>query len=162
MSAKILISACLLGRPVRYDGKGKPLDHPAIARWKAQGRLVGFCPEQAGGLPTPRPPAEIEGGLSGEDVLSGRGRVIEVTGGDVTAAFIAGAEQAVAYAKAQGCPFALLIDGSLSCGSGFLYDGRFSGGTHAGEGVTAALLRRAGVAVFSDREIAQLEALLPQ
>ena len=66
MPPKILISACLLGRPVRYDGKGKPLHHPAIARWQAEGRIVGYCPEQAGGLPTPRPPAEIEGGMGGD------------------------------------------------------------------------------------------------
>ncbi|MBR0556765.1 DUF523 domain-containing protein [Ciceribacter sp. L1K23] len=156
MPANILISACLLGRPVRYDGKGKPLSHPAIERWSAEGRLVGFCPEQAGGLPTPRPPAEIENGMTGEDVLSGRARVIEITGGDVTAQFIAGGKKAVAYALERDCRYALLIDGSPSCGSGFIYDGSFSGGRHEGNGVTAALLRRAGIAVFSDREIDRL------
>ncbi len=105
MTGKILISACLLGRPVRYDGKGKPLHHPAVNRWKEEGRLVAFCPEQAGGLPTPRPPAEVEQGMTGEDVLAGRARVLEITGGDVTAEFIAGAEQAVAFAKAHDCAF---------------------------------------------------------
>ena len=158
---KILVSACLLGRPVRYDGKGKPLGHPALARWQADGMVVGFCPEQAGGLPTPRPPAEIEAGMTGEDVLAGRARVLEVTGGDVTAEFIEGGEKAVAFARENGCTHALLIDGSPSCGSGFLYDGSFSGIRHPGEGVTAALLRRAGIAVFSDREIETLEAGLP-
>ncbi|HLP67130.1 MAG TPA: DUF523 domain-containing protein [Rhizobium sp.] len=154
--SNILISACLLGRPVRYDGKGKPLVHPAIDRWKAEGRLVAFCPEQAGGLPTPRPPAEIEGGASGEDVIEGRARVIEKTGRDVSQAFVDGGEKAVDFARASGCAYALLIDGSPSCGSGFIYDGSFSGVRHPGLGVTAALLRRAGIAVFSDREIEAL------
>ncbi|MCM2476837.1 DUF523 domain-containing protein [Rhizobium sp. CG5] len=160
MTAKILISACLLGRPVRYDGRGKPLHHPAIDRWQAEGRLVGFCPEQAGGLPTPRPPAEIEGGLTGADVLAGRARVMEVTGGDVTAEFIDGGRKAVAFARSNGCSHALLIDGSPSCGSGFIYDGSFSGSRHPGFGVTAALLQAAGIPVYSDRAIEQLVAIL--
>ncbi|NML74604.1 DUF523 domain-containing protein [Rhizobium sp. S-51] len=160
MSHRILISACLLGRPVRYDGKGKPLHHPAIERWKAEGRLVAFCPEQAGGLPTPRPPAEIEQAMDADDVLAGRARVIENTGADVTAAFVEGGRKAVEFARANGCTFALLIDGSPSCGSGFIYDGSFSGKRHPGEGVTTALLRQAGIEVFSDREVEDLESRL--
>ncbi|MBC2773010.1 DUF523 domain-containing protein [Rhizobium sp. AQ_MP] len=158
MPPKILISACLLGRPVRYDGKGKLLADPLIERWKAEGCLVGYCPEQAGGLPTPRPPAEIEGGMNGEDVLAGRARVLEVTGGDVTEAFVEGGKKAVAFAREQGCDVALLIDGSPSCGSSFIYDGSFSGARHPGLGVTAALMRQAGIEVFSDRELDQLAA----
>lgn len=153
---KILISACLLGRPVRYDGKGKPLHDPLIECWKDEGRLVGFCPEQAGGLPTPRPPAEIENGMNGEDVLAGRARVLELTGGDVTNAFVEGGKKAVAFAELHNCRLALLIDGSPSCGSGFIYDGSFSGTRHPGFGVTAALLRQAGIEVFSDRELDRL------
>lgn len=160
--SNILVSACLLGRPVRYDGKGKPLAHPAIDRWRAEGRLVAFCPEQAGGLPTPRPPAEIEGGASGEDVIEGRARVIEKTGRDVSNAFVEGGRKAVEFARANGCAYALLIDGSPSCGSGFIYDGSFSGVRHPGLGVTAALLRRAGIAVFSDREIEALVARIAE
>ncbi|MCA1970579.1 MAG: DUF523 domain-containing protein [Rhizobium sp.] len=160
IAPKILISACLLGRPVRYDGTAKPLSHPAIARWQAEGRLVGFCPEQAGGLPTPRPPAEIEDGLCGEDVIEGRARVVESTGRDVSAAFVEGGRNAVEFARANGCAFALLIDGSPSCGSGFIYDGSFSAVRHPGHGVTAALMRRAGIAVYSNREIDALVAHL--
>jgi uncharacterized protein YbbK (DUF523 family) len=158
MPAKILISACLLGRPVRYDGRGKPLHDPIIERWKAEDRLIGFCPEQAGGLPTPRPPAEIEGGMNGKDVLAGRARVLEVTGRDATDEFVEGARKAVAFAHEQDCRFALLIDGSPSCGSGFIYDGSFSGARHPGFGVTAALMRNAGIEVFSDRELDRLAA----
>lgn len=156
---KILISACLLGQPVRYDGKGKPLVHPAIDRWRDEGRLVAICPELAGGMSAPRPPAEIEKGASGLDVLEGRARVLEVSGGDVTAEFIAGAEKALALAEANGCTHALLIDGSPSCGSIAIYDGSFSGIKHAGNGVTAALLERAGIAVFSPADIDQLDTL---
>ncbi|CUX20644.1 conserved hypothetical protein [Agrobacterium sp. NCPPB 925] len=158
---KILISACLLGQPVRYDGKGKPLSHPAIDRWRSEGRLVTICPEMAGGMPVPRPPAEIENGASGLDVLEGRARVLELTGGDVTAEFIAGAEKALAFARANGCTHALLIDGSPSCGSVAIYDGSFSGIKHAGNGVTAALLEKAGIAVFSPADIDRLDALTP-
>ncbi|MES5097259.1 DUF523 domain-containing protein [Agrobacterium sp. BA1120] len=158
--SKILISACLLGHAVRYDGKGKPLSHPAIDRWRQEGRLVTICPEMAGGMPVPRPPAEIENGASGLDVLEGRARVLEITGGDVTAQFIAGAEKALAFAKDNGCNYALLIDGSPSCGSVAVYDGSFSGRKHAGNGVTAALFQQAGIAVFSDRDIEALVAAI--
>jgi uncharacterized protein YbbK (DUF523 family) len=156
MPAKILISACLLGHAVRYDGKGKPLAHPAIEGWRKEGRLVTICPELMGGMSVPRPPAEIEAGMTGEDVLAGRARVIEITGGDVTAEFVEGAKRALALAKAQGCTHALLIDGSPSCGSIVIYDGAFQGRKHAGNGVTAALLKASGIAVFSDADIDRL------
>ncbi len=159
---KILISACLLGHAVRYDGKGKPLSHPAIKRWKEEGRLVTICPEMAGGMAVPRPPAEIENGASGLDVLEGRARVIEITGGDVTAQFVAGAKRALAFARDNGCGYALLIDGSPSCGSVAVYDGSFSSRKHAGNGVTAALLAQAGIVVFSNRQIDALVAAVEQ
>lgn len=110
-------------------------------------------------MPVPRPPAEIENGASGVDVLEGRARVLEVSGGDVTAQFIAGAERALAFARANGCTYALLIDGSPSCGSVAIYDGSFSGVKHAGNGVTAALFEKAGIAVFSPADIDRLDAL---
>ncbi|TWF57266.1 DUF523 domain-containing protein [Neorhizobium alkalisoli] len=160
MTPKILISACLLGHAVRYDGSGKPLRHPAIDRWREEGRLVTICPELAGGMSVPRPPAEIENGMTGADVLAGRARVMEVTGGDVTAEFIAGARAALAFAQGHGCTHALLIDGSPSCGSGFIYDGAFSGRKHAGNGVTAALFENAGIAVFSHTQVDALDALI--
>ena len=156
MTGKILISACLAGLPVRYNGSAKPLFHDAVERWRAEGRLVTLCPELSGGFQVPRPPAEIENGLGGEDVLDGRARVLEVSGGDVSAAYIAGARIALDVARENGCRHALLIDGSPSCGSGFVYDGTFSGIRHAGQGVTAALLRRGGIAVYSDREVDRL------
>ncbi|RUM26130.1 DUF523 domain-containing protein [Rhizobium vallis] len=156
MQNRILVSACLMGQPVRYDGRAKPLLHPAIERWQAEGRLVTICPEMSAGMKVPRPPAEIGNGATGEDVLAGKADVVELTGGDVTAQFLLAAENAVALARKTGCRYALLIDGSPSCGSGFIYDGTFAGRRQAGNGVTAAALKAAGVDVFSDREIEQL------
>ncbi|WP_349437562.1 DUF523 domain-containing protein [Pararhizobium sp. A13] len=153
MTAKILVSACLMGHAVRYDGQAKPLVHPALDRWCAEGRLVTICPEMSAGMPVPRLPAEIEPGKTADEVLSSGARVLESNGGDVTAAFRQAAENALALALETGCAYALLIDGSPSCGSSFVYDGSFSGDRQPGEGVTAALLRKNGIQVFSGRDI---------
>ncbi|OQP85926.1 purine-nucleoside phosphorylase [Rhizobium rhizosphaerae] len=160
--ARILVSACLLGQAVRYDGRGKPLLHPLMTLWQAEGRLVPLCPEVSAGLPVPRPPAEIAAGAGGAAVLSGMARVVEKTGGDVTAAFLQAAENALALATSMGCRHALLIDGSPSCGTLAIYDGSFGGRKVAGEGVVAARLRQAGIAVFADREIEALACALAE
>lgn len=152
---RILISACLLGRPVRYDGGGKRLTDRRLERWQAEGRLVPVCPELMGGLSVPRPAAEIAGG-SGAAVLAGRARVVTTTGEDVTAAFVAGAEAALDLARQNGCVHALLIDRSPSCGSLHIYDGTFSGRRIAGAGVTASLLSAHGIAVYADHEVERL------
>jgi uncharacterized protein YbbK (DUF523 family) len=160
MGAKILVSACLMGQAVRYDGRAKPLAHPALDRWLAEGRLITICPEMSAGMPVPRLPAEIEPGKSAAEVLSGGARVLEINGDDVTAEFRQAAENALALALETGCAYALLIDGSPSCGSGFIYDGSFSGRRRPGEGVTAALLKAHGIQVFSDRDIDALVEVL--
>jgi len=162
MAGKILVSACLMGHAVRYDGRARPLVHPALERWREEGWLVTICPEMSAGMPVPRPPAEIEGDGSGESVLAGRARVIEITGRNVTQAFRAAADNALRLAVETGCAYALLIDGSPSCSSGFVYDGTFSGSRLSGHGVTAALLRQAGIEVFSDREIEALAERLAE
>ncbi|HLA30901.1 MAG TPA: DUF523 domain-containing protein [Pseudomonas sp.] len=155
---KILVSRCLLGQPVRYDGGAHgPFD--LLQRWQAQGRVVALCPEVAGGLPTPRAPAEIAGG-QGARVLDGQLAVLTVDGEDVTAAFVEGAEQALALVRQHGIRLALLKARSPSCGNKENYDGSFSGTKVAGEGVTAAALRRAGVQVFSEEELPAAEAAL--
>ncbi|MDE1996406.1 MAG: DUF523 domain-containing protein [Rhizobiaceae bacterium] len=158
MTGKILVSACLMGHAVRYDGRSKPLIHPVIDRWREQGRLVTICPEMSAGMVVPRPPAEIADGAAGEDVLAGNARVMEISGGDVTDQFRQAAENALALARETECRYALLIDGSPSCGSGFICDGSFSGARRNGNGVTAALLKQAGIEVYSDREIDRLIA----
>jgi uncharacterized protein YbbK (DUF523 family) len=156
----VLISACLTGAPVRYDGKSKPLQAAALAGLAEHCMLIRLCPEMAGGFQVPRPPAEIENGLSGGDVLDGRARVVELGGRDVTSFFVTGAEAAVSTALEQHCRYALLIDGSPSCGSQMIYDGAFSGRKHAGNGVTAALLERHGIEVFTPARISALLAKL--
>lgn len=155
---KILVSRCLLGHPVRYDGGAHgPFD--LLQRWQAEGRVVALCPEVAGGLPTPRPAAEIDGGQGGQ-VLDGQVRVRGIDGEDVTTAFVAGAEQALALVQRHGIRIALLKARSPSCGNLENYDGSFSGTKVAGEGVTAAALRRAGVQVFNEEELAAAQAAL--
>ncbi len=155
---KVLVSACLLGQPVRYDGRAS--GHPdLLQRWQAEGRVVPLCPEVVGGLPTPRPPAEIPGGQGGE-VLDGAARVVTVGGEDVSAAFLAGARQALALVRQHGIRVAVLKAGSPSCGNRLTYDGSFSGLKVPGEGVTTALLRREGVLVFSELELEQAQQAL--
>ena len=149
---KILVSACLLGNPVRYDGKAKTQAHAELEKLAADGRVIGFCPEVAGGLPVPRKAAEIEAG-NGDDVLAGSARVTTRDGEDVTEFFLYGAQQALALCREHDVRVALLTESSPSCGSGQIYDGSFSRRAIAGAGVTAALLRQHDIAVFSQNEI---------
>ncbi len=160
MHPKILVSACLLGKPVRYNGSAMQVAHPALERWRREGRIVEVCPEVLAGFSVPRPPAEIADGASGDDVLSGAARVVEIGGRDVTEFFLASAQATLEIAKANRCAYALLIDGSPSCGSSFIHDGRFQGKVHAGTGITAALLARHDIAVFAHTQIDELEAAM--
>lgn len=159
--SKLLVSACLLGDPVRYDGKSKPLQHGRLSRLVEAGRVIPFCPEVAGGLPVPRPAAEIVTG-DGAAVLDAETRVVTRDGADVSDYFLCGARQALALCRQHGIRVALLTESSPSCGSGQIYDGSFTRRPIAGSGVTTALLRRHGIAVFSqhqlDQALARLEA----
>lgn len=155
---KILVSRCLLGHRVRYDGGASgPFDQ--LQQWLDDGRVVPLCPEVAGGLPTPRPPAEIPGG-QGAQVLDGQALVITTEGEDVSAAFLSGAYQALELVQKHGIRIAILKANSPSCGNLLTYDGTFSGVKVSGEGVTAALLKRNGVQVFSELELPQAAAAL--
>lgn len=148
---KILVSACLLGAPVRHDGGHKRVDSDILDRWRAEGRLVPACPEEIGGLGTPRPASERRGD-----------RVYAKTGEDVTDAFLRGAEAALSLARRHECRFALLKESSPSCGASLIHDGTFQGRKIPGEGVAAAHLRANGIAVFSEDEIEALAAALDQ
>ena len=159
MPARVLVSACLLGAPVRYNGATKTVQSEIFDRWLQQGRIVPVCPEVSGGLPTPRAPAELRGG-EGLSVLKGSARVFASTGHDVTDAFLAGAEHAVALAREQRIEVAVLKSRSPSCGSGSIYDGTFSGATVPGFGVAAAALAQAGVHVFDETQLAEADAAL--
>lgn len=151
MSPKVLVSRCLLGHRVRYDG-GASGPYALLAQWQAEGRVIALCPEVAGGLPTPRAAAEIPGG-QGVEVLAGKAAVITTEGEDVTEAFVSGARQALALVERHGIRIAILKANSPSCGNRLTYDGSFSGVKVEGQGVTAALLTRAGVQVFSELEL---------
>ena len=151
MSHKVLVSRCLLGHRVRYDG-GASGPYAQLAQWQDEGRVIALCPEVAGGLPTPRAAAEIPGG-QGVEVLAGKASVITTEGEDVTEAFVSGAQQALALVERHGIRIAILKANSPSCGNRLTYDGSFSGTKVEGQGVTAALLARAGVQVFSELEL---------
>lgn len=155
---RVLVSACLLGQPVRYDG-GTHGPFAALREWQQEGRVVALCPEVAGGLPTPRPAAEIAGG-QGAQVLDGLIALYTVAGSDVSHAFVAGAQQAEYLVREHGIQIAILKARSPSCGNLQTYDGSFSGRLVAGEGVTAAALRRMGVQVFNESQLAEAEQAL--
>ena len=156
----VLVSACLLGSPVRYNGAHKRQDSVVLERWMQEGRVVGVCPEVAGGLGVPRPPAEIEGGVGGARVIAGLARVVDDKGRDVSAAFVAGAGHALALARSRGVRIAVLKEGSPSCGSGYVYDGSFDGTRVANAGVSTAMLQDAGIRVFSEAQLAEADAML--
>ena len=151
MSPKVLVSRCLLGHRVRYAG-GASGPYALLAQWQAEGRVIALCPEVAGGLPTPRAAAEIPGG-QGVEVLAGKAAVITTEGEDVTEAFVSGARQALALVERHGIRIAILKANSPSCGNRLTYDGSFRGVKVEGQGVTAALLTRAGVQIFSELEL---------
>lgn len=155
---KILVSRCLLGHRVRYDGGASgPFD--LLEQWIEEGRVVPLCPEVAGGLPTPRAAAEIPGG-QGVEVLDGIAAVITTDGEDVSAQFLEGARQALDLVQKHGIRVAVLKANSPSCGNLLTYDGTFRGVKVSGEGVTAALLKRHGVRVFSELELAEAAVTL--
>lgn len=154
---KILLSACLAGQPVRFDGADRTMTAPLLSRWRDEGRFVIFCPEVAAGGAVPRPPAEIIGTGGGAGVLDGTARVVEPDGKDVTALFLDGARMALDLARREGCGAAILQARSPSCGQGMIYDGAFAGQLVAGAGVTTALLERHGILVVGPDDLATLE-----
>ena len=139
----ILISACLLGAACRYDGGSNPVLSVEALMGRCQ--LVPVCPEQLGGLATPRPPAERWGD-----------RVVTKDGADVTEAYRRGAEETLRLCRLLGCEAAVLKERSPSCGYGEIYDGTHSGTLTAGEGATAALLAANGIPVYGESQIEQL------
>ena len=140
---KILISACLLGLPCRYDRASKP--QPWVEALARRHELVPVCPEQLGGLPTPREPSERQGD-----------RVVMRGGADVTEQYRRGAEEALRLYRMLGCEAAVLKERSPSCGYGRVYDGTFTGTITDGDGVTAELLARNGIPVYGESRAAEL------
>jgi uncharacterized protein YbbK (DUF523 family) len=146
----IIVSACLAGVNCKYDGGNNY--NEKIVKLVKQRKAIPVCPEQLGGFETPRLPAEILGG-SGEDVLSGKAKVVRKNGEDVSKAFIKGAYETLKIAKLIDCDKAILKSRSPSCGFGEIYDGSFSGKRIKGKGVTAALLESNGIKVKTEETI---------
>ncbi|MBV1914799.1 MAG: DUF523 domain-containing protein [Pseudomonadales bacterium] len=149
---RILISACLIGEKVRYDGKIRADIPKQISVWIDQGIVVPVCPEVGGGMSIPRNPSEICGG-DGCDVLSENATVVNTEGKEVTALFLKGAEVALRLCRKHNIKVAVLTESSPSCGSGTIYDGEFSGNKILGVGVTTALLRKNGIKVYSQHQL---------
>ncbi|MED3660290.1 DUF523 domain-containing protein [Ureibacillus sp. FSL K6-8385] len=145
----ILVSSCLAGLKVRYNGS-HCLDEK-IAKLIDEKKAVAVCPEVLGGLPVPREPAEIIGG-DGFDVLDGKARVVTKSGKDVTDHFLKGAFATLEIAKNVKATLVVLKENSPSCGSSKIYNGGFSGEKIAGDGVTSALLKRNGFKVISEEQ----------
>ena len=140
---KILVSACLLGLPCRYDGRSMP--SAAVIDLREKYNLIPVCPEIFGGLPTPRVPSERVGD-----------KVMMKDGTDVTENYRRGAECALTVARINKCDLAILKAKSPSCGCGRIYDGTFSGTLTDGYGVTAELLSSQGIRVITEGEIGAL------
>jgi len=138
--AKILVSACLLGCNCRYDGKN--CFNSDVLALKAKHTLIPVCPEQMGGLTTPRSPCERIGS-----------RVVMKTGEDVTEEYLRGAQEALRLAKTFNIKKAVLKANSPSCGKGTVYDGSFTGKKCPGDGVTSSLLQENGVQVYTEIEV---------
>ncbi|WP_163831802.1 DUF523 domain-containing protein [Spartinivicinus ruber] len=171
MKQKVLISSCLLGEKVRYNGSDCLASHSIITEWQRQGVIVAFCPEVAGGLSIPRSPAEILRGtgkniwnntavtinnkVATEEEILAKAEVVTNEGAIVTEAFKIGAEQCLTLAQQYQIQLAVLKANSPSCGNEAIYDGRFSGQLRPGEGVTAALLVQHGIKVFNELQLEQ-------
>lgn len=139
----LLISACLLGEPCKYDGKDNLTE--GIEGLRSRYRLLPLCPEVEGGLSVPRPPAERK-----------EGAVITSEGKDVTAHFQRGAQRALSIAREFHCTKAVLKKRSPSCGYGEIYDGSFSHRVVSGNGMTGELLSRHGIAIYNEDNFLEL------
>lgn len=144
---KILISACLLGQRVRYDAKLKTLQDPLIEQWLAEGLLLPACPEVLGGLPTPRPAAEIQI----------NGQIKTASGADVSHAFSDGAKKTLALVLKHNIKIVILTERSPSCGSTEIYNGNFSRELIPGQGETTKLLRKNGILVFNQFQLKEVQ-----
>ncbi|MGL6106722.1 DUF523 domain-containing protein [Romboutsia sp.] len=146
----ILVSACLLGINCKYNGEHNKSDK--VIEYLKDKEYIIVCPEQLGGLSTPRRPSEITS-VDGYEVINGNSNVISNEGIDVTENFKKGAKESLKIANLYQCTEAILKESSPSCGSNYIYDGTFSGNKIPGVGVTTALLRLNNIKVISEKEI---------
>ena len=149
----ILVSSCLAGLEVRYNGSHS-LDN-RIQKLLQENRAITVCPELLGGFLTPREPAEIVGG-DGEDVLDGKAKVVEKSGRDVTELYIKGAYHTLRKAQEVNATIIVIKEYSPSCGSAMIYNGEFKAKKVVGNGVTTALLKRNGLRVISEEKLTDI------
>jgi len=149
---KILISACLLGERVRYDGNTLTVSDQKLQDWLNNGWVVSVCPEVDAGMGIPRVPAEISAG-DGSEVLLGKATVMTKAGDDVSDFFIKGANIALDLCRQHNIKVAVLSESSPSCGSTTIYNGQFSATKISGTGVTTALLKKNGIQVFNQYDL---------
>lgn len=142
----IIISACLCGVNCKYNGNNN-LNENCLKLFK-EGKAILICPEQLGGLNTPRIPSEIIG--TAEEVFKNKGKVVDKEGNDVTKEFVKGAKEALSIAKLVNAKKAILKDGSPSCGCNYVYDGNFTGNKVVGKGLTAYLFESNGIEVETE------------
>lgn len=159
---KILVSACLMGEKVRYDGLSTLCAHPLFQKWAEEKRLITICPEVSGGASIPRPPAEIVGEGGGAGVIDGKAFVKVADGTDMSGIYLTGAHIALEICQRLNIKYAILKENSPSCGSHFIYDGRFTRTKIAQQGVTAALLIQHGIRIFSEHELDEIDECLLQ
>jgi len=145
---EILISSCLIGCPVRYNGSSSEVE--GLGELVKQGKAIAMCPEIVGGLPIPREPVEIEQGKTAKEVLEGNAKVLDKEGKEYTEEFVNGAKELLKVCKEKGIKTVILKEGSPSCGSNKTYDGTFSGNKISGRGITAELLSQNGITVYCE------------
>ena len=148
----IIVSACLLGLNTKYDGTSNA--HALLQRYSSSGQFIPVCPEQLGGLPTPRSPMEIVNG-TGQEVLLGRCAVQGGQGELVTAQFVLGAKEVFKIVEMVTVTAAILKERSPSCGVNHIYDGSFSHCIISGQGVTAALLKEHNIPIYSEVDLTE-------
>ncbi len=157
---KILASACLLGERVRFDGQILKITDDRIFKWAKEKRFVPICPESMSGLLVPRVPCEIEPGKTAQDILNGQGKIIGKDGRDYTEDFLFGAQASLNLAKRNNVRIALLKQRSPSCGTKQVHDGHFGTNLVDGMGLAALMLQQAGISVFDETQLDEIEALL--
>lgn len=151
---KVLVSACLMGENVRYDGRHNLINHPLLEKLNSEDRLVTICPEVSGGLSVPRPYATIARRIPVE--------VISDVGEDVTPQFVLGAELTAELAKREGCVAALMKADSPACGNRDISGAAFSGLKASGAGIAAQEVMESGIPVFNETEMERLESMLEE
>jgi uncharacterized protein YbbK (DUF523 family) len=146
---KIVISPCLIGIRTRWDESCDEIEE--LINLVKSGQAVFMCPEQLGGMTTPREPCEIEPGKTAADVLNGDAKVLTISGKDVTEQFVVGAQRILKFCQEMGVEIAILKSYSPSCGSERTYDGTFTETIISGKGITAESLEQNGIKVYNEK-----------